>query len=46
LVALVGVDNVIVVDTHDGLLVAERSRAQEVRRVVELLKERQRDDLT
>ena len=46
LVALVGVDNVIVVDTHDGLLVADRSRAQEVRRVVELLKERRREDLT
>lgn len=46
LVALVGVDNLVVVDTPDGLLVADRSRAQEVRRIVELLKERRRDDLT
>jgi mannose-1-phosphate guanylyltransferase len=46
LIALVGVDNLIVVDTPDGLLVADRARAQEVRRVVELLKERRRDDLT
>jgi mannose-1-phosphate guanylyltransferase len=46
LVALVGVDNLVVVDTPDGLLIADRARAQEVRRVVELLHERRRDDLT
>jgi len=34
LVALVGLDNVLVVDTPDALLVADRSRSQEVRQVV------------
>ena len=37
-VALVGLDNVVVVDTPDALLVADRSRAQEVRKVVDHLK--------
>ena len=46
LLALVGLDNVVVVDTEDALLVADRSRSQEVREVVELLKERQREELT
>jgi mannose-1-phosphate guanylyltransferase len=46
LIALVGLDNVVVVDTADALLVADRSRSQEVRRVVERLRERQREELT
>ena len=46
LIAMVGLDNVVVVDTDDALLVADRSRSQEVRQVVELLKERRRDELT
>lgn len=46
LIALVGVDNIVVVETPDGVLVTDRARAQEVRRVVELLKEHHRDDLT
>lgn len=46
LIALVGLDNVVVVDTDDAVLVADRSRSQEVRQVVELLKERRRDELT
>jgi mannose-1-phosphate guanylyltransferase len=45
LIAMVGLDNVVVVDTEDALLVADRARSQEVRQVVEVLKERRRDDL-
>jgi len=42
LVALVGVDDLVVVDTEDALLIVPRERAQEVREVVDLL--RARDD--
>jgi mannose-1-phosphate guanylyltransferase len=38
LVALVGVDDLVVVDTEDALLVIPRARAQDVRLVVEALK--------
>ena len=38
LVALVGVDNLVVVDTPDALLVAQRSRAQDVSKVVKAWK--------
>ena len=38
LVALVGVENLIVVDTGDALLVCKKSRSQDVREVVEELK--------
>ncbi len=38
-ISLVGLDNVIVVDTPDALLVADRSRAQEVRSTVARLKQ-------
>lgn len=40
LVALVGVSGLVVVDTGDALLVVPRDRAQEVRHVVALLRER------
>lgn len=43
LVALVGVDNIAVVDTEDALLVVDRNDAQEVRRIVEQLKLMQRE---
>lgn len=46
LIALVGLDNVVVVDTEDALLVADRSRTQDVRQVVSLLKAREREELT
>ena len=39
LVAVVGLDDVIVVDTPDALLVTTRSRAQDVKLVVDALKE-------
>lgn len=45
LVALVGVDNVVVIDTDDALLVCDRSRAQEVKHLVEELRQRGSTDL-
>jgi mannose-1-phosphate guanylyltransferase len=45
LVALVGVRDLIVVDTADALLVAARDRAQEVGEIVKLLERRNRHDL-
>ena len=38
LVALVGLENIAVVDTDDALLVVNRGDAQEVRQIVEQLK--------
>jgi mannose-1-phosphate guanylyltransferase len=40
LVALLGLDNVVIIDTEDALLVCDRSRAQEVRNLVDELKRR------
>lgn len=40
LVALVGVEDLVVVDTDDALLIVPRDRAQDVRSVVEILKKR------
>jgi mannose-1-phosphate guanylyltransferase len=45
LVALLGVDDLIVVDTPDALMVASRSHAQRVGDVVKELERRRRDDL-
>jgi mannose-1-phosphate guanylyltransferase len=45
LVALLGVQNLIVVDTPDALLVASRDRAQQVGDVVKALEKAQRHDL-
>jgi len=44
LVAGVGLNDVIVVATEDAVLVAERRHVQEVRKVVELLKEKKRSE--
>lgn len=44
-VALVGVEDVVVVDTPDALLVVARSAAESVKRVVEELRARRRTDL-
>ncbi|TFW01497.1 mannose-1-phosphate guanylyltransferase/mannose-6-phosphate isomerase [Oxalobacteraceae bacterium OM1] len=38
LVAVIGLDNILVVDTPDALLVADKSKSQEVRQVVSRLK--------
>ena len=45
-VATVGLDNVIVVDTEDALLVVDRGRSQDVRKIVDLLKGAMRSRLT
>jgi mannose-1-phosphate guanylyltransferase len=39
LVALVGLENIVVIDTEDALLVCPRERAQDVKKLVEKLKE-------
>ena len=45
LVALVGVKDLVIVDTPDALLIADRSRAQEVGEIVKLLEKQRREDL-
>ena len=44
-VALVGVDDLVVVQTDDALLIVPKSRAQDVKLVVDQLKSRKRHDL-
>ena len=46
MVAVVGLEDVVVVDTPDALLVTTRSKAQEVKRIVAALQETGRSDLT
>jgi mannose-1-phosphate guanylyltransferase/mannose-6-phosphate isomerase len=46
LVALVGVQNLVVVETPDAVLVADRSRSQEVKHIVNGLKQQQRAEHT
>jgi len=46
MVAVIGIDDVVVVDTPDALLVTTRDKAQDVKRIVETLKEQGRSDLT
>lgn len=45
-IAVVGLDDVVVVDTPDALLVTTRARAQEVKQIVAALKAHGRSDLT
>jgi mannose-1-phosphate guanylyltransferase len=45
MVALVGVSNLIVIDTPDALLIADRNCAQQVGDVVKILEKRRREDL-
>ncbi len=44
-VALVGVEDLIIVDSGDALLVAHRERAQDVSKIVKMLEEQRREDL-
>jgi mannose-1-phosphate guanylyltransferase len=44
-VALIGVDDLVVVDSGDALLVVRKDKAQDVRKAVEELKRRGREDL-
>lgn len=46
MVAVIGLDDVVVVDTPDALLVTTRERAQDVKAIVAALKEQGRSDLT
>ncbi|MDQ3656268.1 MAG: sugar phosphate nucleotidyltransferase [Chloroflexota bacterium] len=46
MVAMVGLDNIIVVDTDDALLVIDRKKSQDVRQVVERLKSGMRTELS
>ena len=45
LVALVGVRDLVIVDTADALLIVDRHRAQDVGAIVKLLEKQKRDDL-
>jgi mannose-1-phosphate guanylyltransferase len=45
MVAVIGLEDIIVVDTPDALLVVKRGRSQEVKAIVEALKKSGRDDL-
>jgi mannose-1-phosphate guanylyltransferase len=45
LIALLGVRDLIVVDTPDALLIADRSRAQQVGDLVKQLEKQKREDL-
>ena len=45
LVALLGVKDLVVVDTPDALLIADRNRAQDVSQIVKALESRRREDL-
>ncbi len=44
LVAATGVDNLVVVETADAILVADRNNVQDVKRIVNALKQRQRTE--
>lgn len=46
LVALVGVDNLVVVETPDAVLVADKSRSQDVKRIVDSLNRQKREEHT
>ena len=45
LIAAIGLDNVVIVDTGDALLVCAKDKAQDVKKAVNWLKEQQRSDL-
>lgn len=45
LISMIGVDDLVIVDTEDALLVCKRGREQDVKTVVSLLKENERTDL-
>jgi len=45
MIAVIGLDNIVIVDTKDALLVCSKSHAQSVKQVVEKLKEEKRAEL-
>ena len=46
LVAAIGVDNLVVVETADAVLVADRAQVQDVKRIVNRLKDQQRPEVS
>ncbi|MDR2219338.1 MAG: mannose-1-phosphate guanylyltransferase/mannose-6-phosphate isomerase [Methylobacillus sp.] len=44
LVSLVGVENLVVIETSDAVLVAEKSRSQEIKNIVAMLNQQQREE--
>lgn len=44
-IAVIGLDNIVIIDTKDALLVTSKSHAQDVKKIVEKLKEEKRTDL-
>lgn len=44
LIATVGVENLIIVETEDAVLVCDKSRAQDVKRIVDQLKAEGREE--
>ena len=44
-VAFVGVEGLVVVDTPDALLIAQKGRSEEVKEVVDRLRREEREDL-
>jgi mannose-1-phosphate guanylyltransferase/mannose-6-phosphate isomerase len=46
LVGVVGVDNLVIVETADAVLVAERSQSQNVKKIVHALEQRKREEQT
>jgi mannose-1-phosphate guanylyltransferase len=45
MIALLGVKDLVIVDTPDALLIVDRNRAQEVGAIVKELEERKRENL-
>jgi mannose-1-phosphate guanylyltransferase len=45
LIATIGLQNIVIVDTPDGLLICDKNRAQDTKKVVEWLKANQRTEL-
>ncbi|MBE5898466.1 MAG: mannose-1-phosphate guanylyltransferase [Lachnospiraceae bacterium] len=45
LIATIGVEDLIIVETEDALMVIDKSRAQDVKKIVDTLKEQGRDEL-
>ncbi len=45
LIAVLDVDNIIIVDTKEALLIASKSKAQNVKKIVNILKEKKSFDL-
>ncbi|MGC8653376.1 MAG: mannose-1-phosphate guanylyltransferase, partial [Candidatus Kryptoniota bacterium] len=45
LIALVGINDIVVVETEDALLICRRGRSQSVKEIVDILRKQNRQDL-